>query len=131
MPATRQRENGERQQGESRKARIAEQVILALGKPGDLLTVQVRHLWQTCYRVNVFVGPNVISGRVSNSYFLKADEDGVIIASTPTVTKQYGLVDSPHPPAADAPEECRTNRPRGTPDTTSGLDRWQDDGGQR
>jgi hypothetical protein len=54
-----------------------------------LHTVQVRHLWEDHYRVNVFVGLDAASAKVANSYFLVADSDGNIVASTPKITKQY------------------------------------------
>jgi hypothetical protein len=60
-----------------------------LGAPGDLLQVQVRLLWADHYRVNVFVGLDAASARVANSFFLVADSDGNITASTPKITRQY------------------------------------------
>jgi hypothetical protein len=68
---------------------IGEQVILTLGRPADLQRVQVRHLWEACYRVNVFVGENIATGRVANSYFVQATKEGRILESNPTITKQY------------------------------------------
>jgi hypothetical protein len=76
----------------ARNALIGMNVLDGVGKPSDLLQVQVRPLWDRRYRVNIFVGPDVASARVANSYFLEADEDGTVIASTPTITRQY------HPP---------------------------------
>jgi len=63
-----------------------------LGKPGDLHAVQVRWLWEDHYRVNVFVGPDAASAKVANSYFLVVDDGGNIIASTPTIRRQYPSV---------------------------------------
>jgi hypothetical protein len=51
--------------------------------------VQVRSLWGDHYRVNVFVGPDPAMAKVAHSYFLVADGDGNILASTPTITRQY------------------------------------------
>jgi hypothetical protein len=68
---------------------IREQVIHALGTPTDLRTVQVRKVWDHHYRVNVIVGANAGSVRVANSYFLRIDSDGSLIAATPKITKQY------------------------------------------
>lgn len=75
--------------GEMRNALIGEQVLHALGQPGNLLMVQVRPLWENHYRVNILVGVDVTSARVADSYFLVADGDGQITASTPLLTRRY------------------------------------------
>ena len=95
MPATKQleqhqdRNDLERDRRDAFNCLIGEQVIHALGKPGDLLRVQVRPLWENHYRANVFVGKDAGSAHVADSYFLTADGDGNIITSTPTITKKY------------------------------------------
>jgi hypothetical protein len=71
------------------KALMGEQVMRALGQPGSLYQVQVRPLWEDHYRVNVFVGVDAASAKVAHSYFLVADSDGKIVASTPKITKTY------------------------------------------
>jgi hypothetical protein len=68
---------------------IRELVLQALGTPGDLVRVEVHILWTDHYRVNVFVGVDVARARVAHSYFLVADGDGQISASTPKITKRY------------------------------------------
>jgi hypothetical protein len=68
---------------------IVQQVMHALGQPGDLQSVQVRQVWENHYRVNVFTGAGVASAKVANSYFLVADSAGNIVESTPRITKQY------------------------------------------
>ena len=72
-----------------RKAVIRKQVIDALGQPHDLYGVQVRYLWEDHYRLNVLVGVDAASAKVAHSYFLLADSDGNILASTPKITRQY------------------------------------------
>jgi hypothetical protein len=74
---------------EDRNDLIGGRVIHALGKPGDLLKVQTWPLWENHYRVNVFVGADLASAKVANSFFLTADGDGNILESTPKITKQY------------------------------------------
>jgi hypothetical protein len=64
-------------------------VLHALGEPSDLVKVQVRAIGQNSFRVNVFVGTDVASARVANSYFLVVDGDGTITTSTPAITRQY------------------------------------------
>lgn len=54
-----------------------------LGVPGDLERVQVRHLWDDRYRVNVLVGVDAASARVANSFFMVADNEGNILGGKP------------------------------------------------
>ena len=68
---------------------IGEQVVHSLGTPDDLLNVQVRRVGSDRYRVNVFVGKDVISGRVANSFFLTADGEGNILTSSPEIVRAY------------------------------------------
>jgi hypothetical protein len=68
---------------------IGEQVLCSLGTPDDLLKVQVRRLGSDRYRVNVFVGKDVTSGRVADSFFLKADGEGNILTSSPEIVRVY------------------------------------------
>jgi hypothetical protein len=70
-------------------ALIGEQILNVLGKPRDLLRVQVRKLWARNYRVNVLVGADMASARVAHSYFLEADGNGNITTSVPQIVKQY------------------------------------------
>ena len=79
----------ERHRRETQKALIREQVIHALGEPAGLHKVQVRPLWEGHYRVNVLVGPDAASAKILNSYFLRSDSDGKIIASNPELAKRY------------------------------------------
>jgi len=68
---------------------VGEQVLHTLGTPPNMLTVQVRLLWNDRYRVNVFVGPDAASATVAHSYFLMVDSNGNIMTSAPRITKQY------------------------------------------
>ena len=79
----------EKHQRETLHALIGEQVIHTLGKPGDLLRVQVRRLWEDYFRVNVLVGQDIVSVKIANSYFVKTDSDGKIVESSPKIIKQY------------------------------------------
>jgi len=79
----------EQHQREKVNTFIREQVIHLLGKPVNLLKVQVRSLWDNNFRVNVVIGPDIVSGKVANSYFLASDSDGHIVTSIPRITKQY------------------------------------------
>jgi len=92
LPMTMQRDLHaalERHKQEALNALISEQVIHTLGEPASLLKVSVRPLWADVYRVNVFVGPDAVSARIANSFFLNVDGDGKIAASTPRITRPY------------------------------------------
>jgi hypothetical protein len=79
----------DKQARQQRKAAIAKHVMHTLGQPQDLHRVQVRYLWEDHYRVNVLVGVDATSAKVGHSYFLVADHDGNILASTPKIAKHY------------------------------------------
>ena len=74
---------------------IVRQIVQTLGRPAALYRVEVRHLWEKHYRVNVFVGADAASTRIAHSFFLSTDEDGNIIASAPAITQKYsGMANS-------------------------------------
>ncbi len=66
---------------------IRERLLAALGEPPDLLRVQVKALWGSFYRANVFVGKGV-TARMAHSFFLDVD-DGEIVSSAPAITRLY------------------------------------------
>jgi hypothetical protein len=84
-----QHQDQERQEGQRLNAVIAKRVMSTLGRPDDFQRVQVRPLWQDHYRVNVLVGVDAASVKVAHSYFLVAEGDGNITASTPPLSRQY------------------------------------------
>jgi hypothetical protein len=92
MPTTQQRKQHrdmEQHKREMLHAFIGEQILHALGEPGDLHKVQVRPLWGNYYRANVFIGADAASASIAKSYFVEANSNGNLVASTPTITKQY------------------------------------------
>ncbi len=92
MPAKQQDQqpvDQEKQQRQQLRVLIGEHVLHVLGRPDDLCKVQVRQLWEGHYRVNVFVGAGITSARVAHSYFLVADSEGNIVASTPKIIRLY------------------------------------------
>jgi hypothetical protein len=85
-----QQQTNQGNQGEpKRNAAIARSVLHSLGQPHDLYMVQVRPLWEDCYRVNVFLGVDAATAKVAHSYFLVVDSAGTITASTPRITRRY------------------------------------------
>lgn len=100
-------EDVEQARREGRESLIGKRVILALGQPSDLIQVQIRELWERRYRVNIYVGPDAISARVANSYFLETDADGNITASAPTIKRQYVTVgEAPNPVSSAEAVTC-------------------------
>jgi hypothetical protein len=93
MMPTKQEEKQEKEQRKQERhllnALIGKKVMHTLGQPGDLRGVQVRQLWEDHYRVNVLVGPDAASVKVAHSYFLVADGEGNVVATTPNITKHY------------------------------------------
>jgi hypothetical protein len=81
----------DKQARQQRKAAIVRHVMHILGQPQDLHRVQVRHLWEDHYRVNVLLGPDPASTRVGHSYFLVVDEQGNVLTSTPEIVRHYQL----------------------------------------
>jgi hypothetical protein len=79
----------EKHKRDSLNARIGEQLLQTLGRPGDLFKVQVRWVWENSYRVNILVGVDASAVKVAHSFFLKADDDGNILQTTPKIAKQY------------------------------------------
>jgi hypothetical protein len=84
-----QQEELEQAVGQALNTLIAEQVMDTLGKPDDLLGVEVRPLWAGRYRANVFTGAHVTAARVAHSHFLAVDGNGTITAASPTITRVY------------------------------------------
>jgi hypothetical protein len=104
----RQCDDVEQARREGRESLIGKRVILDLGEPSDLVRVQVRELWERRYRVNIYVGPDAISARVANSYFLETDDDGHIMASAPRIKRLYGV--AAQPPTSILTTEAVTSR---------------------
>jgi hypothetical protein len=77
--------------GRERGAAIAGAVLRLLGHPAGLRGVDVRPLWDNHYRANVLIGPDPTSIKIAHSFFLEADREGVILKSTPALTREYGV----------------------------------------
>ena len=78
-----------KQAQELKKSEISKHVFQSLGQPGALQNLQVRHLWNDNYRVNVLVGSDAASANVAHSYFMTVDNDGSIISSSPSISRLY------------------------------------------
>jgi hypothetical protein len=71
------------------EAVVRDSVIHGLGRPDDLLRVQVTPVGSGRFRVNVFVGGHTASARVAHSYYVQADGNGKILESSPAVERLY------------------------------------------
>jgi hypothetical protein len=83
-------------------AAISAHVLAGLGRPANMHRVVVRRLWKHHYRVNVLVGPDVMSTTIAHSYFLETDDDGNVSGATPAITRRYAR------PAADKDQTWNT-----------------------
>ena len=84
-------EAGQKPDTADQLAAISRNVMAALGRPRDLCHVVVRPLWANYYRVNVLTGSDVLSTRIADSFFVSADNHGIVIESMPRVVRKYGL----------------------------------------
>jgi len=75
--------------GSERNAFIGRQVVRSLGSPADPFKVRVFPLGSDNYRVNIVVGKDVTSSRITDSFFLTADEMGNIVRSSPKIVRIY------------------------------------------
>ena len=64
-------------------------VISSLGRPEHMRKVHVYPVGHDTFRVNVEVGENAATARIAESFFLTADSEGNILASTPKIVRMY------------------------------------------
>ena len=68
---------------------VSDQVLRLLGTPADLREVRASLVWNGRYRVNVFVGSDLTTVRVTHSFFVTVDGAGNIVASDPKIIRHY------------------------------------------
>lgn len=88
-PPQQQQPDPASRQTEAHMLALGKHVMETLGQPSDLYGVRVKRLWQDHYRVNVVVGGDAASVKVADSFFLRTDTDGNILACNPPITKRY------------------------------------------
>lgn len=64
-------------------------VLRTLGRPANLIAVQVRPLWEDHYRVNILVGESLAAVTIAHSYFLVMGSDGSCLSANPALTREY------------------------------------------
>lgn len=91
LPVARPAEDGESEvpDAERRLAAVVRGVLGFLGRPPDFLRATARAVTADAFRVNVVAGADAASARIAHSYFITADADGTVTASTPAIRKQY------------------------------------------
>ena len=72
-----------------RETVIVRDVLSRLGRPDNFHKVQVKPVAGSKYRVNVYVRADAASYRVAHSYFLEADDQGKVLASSPAISRVY------------------------------------------
>jgi hypothetical protein len=72
-----------------RTTAICLSVLAALGRPSDFLRITIRQVTGDDFRVNVVTGDDVTSARIAHSYFVTADEGGIVTHSTPGIVRLY------------------------------------------
>jgi hypothetical protein len=77
--------------GEEKTAKgdMADTVLTALGRPKDLHRVRAHNVYDNRWRVDVFREIKQDTFRITDSFFIVADEDGFIANSTPAIAKKY------------------------------------------
>ena len=73
----------------AQKIRIRSHVAKLLGNPEDLLKIRVHPVGGESFRVNVWAGKSFTMARVTDSFFLTADDEGNVMASTPKIVRLY------------------------------------------
>lgn len=68
---------------------VGDNVLSDLGEPMEPHRTQVERVWGDNYRVNVFLGADAASFKVAHSFFLTADGNGKILASSPPIVRKY------------------------------------------
>jgi hypothetical protein len=71
------------------EAALARDVLGRLGEPDGLHAVRVKPVSGSKYWVNVYVRAAAASYRVAHSYFVEADGDGRVLASSPAIARLY------------------------------------------
>jgi len=94
-----------------RKVLISKHVIHAVGRPRNLHRLQVRHLWEDHYRVNILVCEDSASAKVAYSYFLVADTNGNILSSSPQIASAVDArTGAPCKSSKDSTLDCEQGR---------------------
>ena len=65
---------------------VLEQVLKDVADVPSFLQLKIRPLWKGHFRANVYVGPDLANARISHSFFLVTDDEGMITQSAPPIS---------------------------------------------
>jgi hypothetical protein len=83
-------DEGTQQRGAATDAElIGGHILRALGRPPKLCSVQVRALWENRFRVNVYAGDDMLSAKITDSFFVVTGSHGRIVDTAPAVTRRF------------------------------------------
>ncbi|QEL20486.1 hypothetical protein [Limnoglobus roseus] len=68
---------------------LRNQILVTMGRPRDLIRIDVINLWPNTYRANVIVGPSLDRARFAHSYFVTTTDGGKVVTSTPGLNCVY------------------------------------------
>jgi hypothetical protein len=88
-PLQRSDESTEQRPSATDAERVEEQILRALGRPPGLCSVQVRPLWENRFRVNIFAGGDLLSAKITDSFFVVTGSNSRIAHTAPPVTRRY------------------------------------------
>jgi hypothetical protein len=88
-PLQRLDESTEQRPSPTDAERVGEQVLHALGRPPGFCSMQVRVLWENRFRVNVLAGDDLLSAKITDSFFVVTGSKGRIVHTAPPVTRRY------------------------------------------
>jgi hypothetical protein len=69
---------------------VCDQVVAGLGKPPEFARCAASRIHTGTYRVNVWVRNNYTEA-LTDSFWIKVDENGRIVNSTPAIVKKYQI----------------------------------------
>lgn len=73
----------------AQKARIRVHVAKRLGEPAGMLKIRVHPVGSESFRVNVWAGESFTAARITDSFFVTADEQGNVTTCTPQIDRLY------------------------------------------
>ncbi len=68
---------------------IGDTVLEILGRPKDLHKVRTHNVYDNRWRVDVFREIKQDTFRITDSFFIVADEEGGIVSAAPNIVKRY------------------------------------------
>ncbi|QEL21097.1 hypothetical protein [Limnoglobus roseus] len=64
-------------------------ILVTLGRPKDLIRIDVVRLWPNTYRANLLVGKSFDQATFAHSYFVTTTDAGKVVTSVPNLSNVY------------------------------------------